>query len=203
MREGAILILSGPSGAGKSTLINQIISQIEPVYFSISTTTRAPREGEINGMHYHFSDVSSFEDDIKNNLFLEYATVHSNYYGTSLVPVQNALSEGKLVIFDVDVQGFDEIVKKFGDIATSVFITTPSLEVLKKRLYDRATDSSEVIEKRLSMAQSEIRRIVDYDYAIINDDIARASGELLSIVRAAKLKVSKTKLESFITKWLG
>lgn len=202
MKEGAILILSGPSGAGKSTLINKIIDELGSVYFSISTTTRAPRDGEIDGVHYYFSDVESFKKDIEDGQFLEYAMVHSNYYGTSIKPVLEALCEGKLVIFDIDVQGFDNVIKKFRDISTSIFITTPTLEVLKDRLHSRATDKSDVIEKRLSMAVSEIKRASDYDYLIVNDDIDRASSELLTIAKAARLKVSNKNIGDFISNWL-
>ena len=108
---GAILVLSGPSGAGKSSLINKIKDQIGPIYFSISTTTRGMREGEVDGVHYHFVSIDEFKKDIEKEMFLEYAVVHGNYYGTSLGPVKQALKEGKLVIFDIDVQGHDAVQK--------------------------------------------------------------------------------------------
>ena len=104
-KKGAILIISGPSGCGKSTLLKEVYKDIKDYYFSISTTTRAPRVGETNGVDYFFVTKEEFESDIKNGDFLEYAKVHDNYYGTSLKPINNALSEGKLVIFDIDVQG--------------------------------------------------------------------------------------------------
>ncbi len=133
-KTGAILVLSGPSGAGKSSLISKIINQIGTTYFSISTTTRAMRAGEINGVHYHFVTVEEFKKEIEEEMFLEYAVVHGNYYGTSLGPVKKALKEGKLVIFDIDVQGHDAVMHRLSDITTSVFVTTPSLEELKKTI---------------------------------------------------------------------
>ena len=124
---GAILVLSGPSGAGKSTIINHASDKIGSYYFSISTTTRSPREGETHGVDYYFVSHEEFEEDIKAGNFLEYATVHGNYYGTSLKPVHKALSEGKLVIFDIDVQGHRLVRAKMNDITTSAFITPPTL----------------------------------------------------------------------------
>ena len=142
---GVVLVLSGPSGAGKSSLINKIADDIGDYYFSISTTTRPMREGEEEGIHYHYVSKEEFEQDIEEDSFLEYAVVHGNYYGTSLKPVRAALSEGKLVIFDIDVQGNTAVNNRLGDITTSVFITPPSLSELKRRLVNRSTDTQEVI----------------------------------------------------------
>ncbi|MEJ2501119.1 MAG: guanylate kinase [Campylobacterales bacterium] len=153
---GAILVLSGPSGAGKSSLINKVADAIGPYYFSISTTTRPMREGEVDGVHYHFVDEASFKRDIEEEHFLEYAVVHGNYYGTSIKPVKEALAEGKLVIFDIDVQGHDAVQHRMGDLTTSVFITTPSLSELEHRLTSRGTDAQEVIDNRINMAKREI-----------------------------------------------
>ena len=138
---GTVLVLSGPSGAGKSSLIKKISQDIGEYYFSISTTTRPIRKGEVDGVDYHFVTKEEFEKDIEADNFLEYATVHSNYYGTSIKPVRKALHEGKLVLFDIDVQGNALVKNRLGDLLTSVFITTPSLSVLKERLESRATDS--------------------------------------------------------------
>ncbi|MEO1937686.1 MAG: guanylate kinase, partial [Sulfurimonas sp.] len=150
---GAVLVLSGPSGAGKSSLIAKIIDDIGECYFSISTTTRPMREGEEDGVHYHFVSEEEFKREIEEDQFLEYAVVHGNYYGTSMRPVKKALEEGKLVIFDIDVQGNSAIQNRLGDITTSVFITPPTLSELKRRLQNRSTDSQEVINKRLEMAK--------------------------------------------------
>lgn len=198
---GAILVLSGPSGAGKSSLINQIKDHIGPIYFSISTTTRAIREGEIDGVHYHFVTVDEFKKDIDQEMFLEYAVVHGNYYGTSLGPVKQALKEGKLVIFDIDVQGHDAVQNRLSDITTSVFITTPTLEELKQRLYNRSTDTQEVIERRIEMAKREVQRISEYDFLVVNDDLEEASEILISIAKAARMKIPTLQINEFVHQW--
>jgi len=198
---GAILVISGPSGAGKSSLINKISDKIGSYYFSISTTTRDPRGDEQNGCEYYFVTKDEFEKDIEANNFLEYATVHGNYYGTSMVPVKEALSEGKLVIFDIDVQGQKIVTDKLSDITTSVFLTTPSLNELKKRLYSRDTDDTEVIEKRLVQANEELEQIEHFDYLIVNDKLEDAAQELLYVAHVARLKNSNEQTRIFIDKW--
>lgn len=198
---GAILVLSGPSGAGKSSLISRIIDHIGATYFSISTTTRAMREGETDGVHYHFVSVEEFKREIEAEMFLEYALVHGNYYGTSLGPVKKALKEGKLVIFDIDVQGHDAVQSRLSDITTSVFITTPTLEELKSRLYNRRTDSEEIISKRLEMAIREVQRISEYDFLVVNDDLEEAAKVLISIAKAARMKIPTQQINEFVQLW--
>lgn len=198
---GVVLVLSGPSGAGKSSLINKIANEIGDYYFSISTTTRAPREGEKDGIHYHFVSKEEFEEDIKADHFLEHAIVHGNYYGTSLKPVKEALALGKLVIFDIDVQGNTAIKNRLGDITTSVFITPPSLSELKYRLENRLTDTQEVIEKRLKMAKREIQRMAEYDFLIVNDKLDIAAEVLRQIAITARLKIPQDKINNFIQNW--
>jgi len=198
---GAILVLSGPSGAGKSSLIKAVADAIGPYYFSISTTTRAMRDGEVDGVHYHFVDHETFKQDIETENFLEHALVHGNYYGTSIKPVKEALKEGKLVIFDIDVQGHDAVQKRLADITTSVFITTPSLKELKHRLTSRGTDAADVIERRIEMAKREVQRISEYDYLIINDDLNTAAQQLISIAKAARLKIPSIAISEFIHVW--
>lgn len=200
---GAILVLSGPSGAGKSSLINKIIDKIGPTYFSISTTTRALRAGEQDGVHYHFVTQEAFKAEIESEMFLEYAMVHGNYYGTSLAPVKKALKEGKLVIFDIDVQGHDAVQHRLSDITTSVFITTPTLEELEKRLYSRSTDSKEVIAKRLDMAKREVQRISEYDFLIVNDDLESAAQVLTLVAQAARMKIPTQRINEFVQQWAG
>lgn len=201
-KKGAILILSGPSGCGKSTLLKEVYKDIDDYYFSISTTTREMRVGEEHGVDYYFVSKEEFEKDISEGNFLEYANVHGNYYGTSLKPIMKALHEGKLVIFDIDVQGHKIVRKKLNDVITSVFITTPSLKVLEARLKNRQTDSAEVIEKRILNAKEEIKSFLKYDYLIINDDLKEASKQLVSIANAARVK-SKISEESIIEDWLS
>jgi len=188
LNKGAILLLSGPSGCGKSSLLKKLYEEIDNYYFSISTTTRDSRVGETNGVDYLFVDKKEFEEDIKSGNFLEWAEVHGNYYGTSLKPIHKALSEGKLVIFDIDVQGFEQVIEKLRDVTTTVFITTPTLKELEKRLNSRGTDSREVIEKRIKNAQVEIKYTQEYDYLIINDDLDEAADKLISVAKSALIK---------------
>ncbi|MFX4233742.1 guanylate kinase [Aliarcobacter butzleri] len=202
-KKGAILIISGPSGCGKSTLLKEVYKNISDYYFSISTTTREPRIGEVNGVDYFFVSKEEFEEDIKKGNFLEYAKVHDNYYGTSLKPIINALNEGKLVIFDIDVQGHHLVRKKMNDSVTSVFITTPSLKVLEERLNKRNSDSLEVIEKRVKNAKKEIEFFDEYDYFIVNDNLESASNELVSIANIARAKAKLFDKEKIVSNWLN
>lgn len=198
---GVVLVLSGPSGAGKSSLIDKIVDDIGDYYFSISTTTRPMREGEKEGVHYHFVSEEEFLEDINEDHFLEHAVVHGNYYGTSLKPVKEALHQGKLVIFDIDVQGNTAINNRLGDITTSVFITPPSLSELKRRLISRSTDSDDVIENRLNMAKREIQRTSEYDYLIVNDDLDVAADVLRQIAITARLKIPTDRINNFVQEW--
>jgi len=198
---GAVLVLSGPSGAGKSSLIHKIIDEIGECYFSISTTTRPMREGEVDGVDYYFVDEEEFKREIEEDQFLEYAMVHGNYYGTSLKPVKKALSEEKLVIFDIDVQGNSAINSRLGDITTSVFITPPTLSELKKRLQKRQTDAKEVIERRVQMAKREIQRVAEYEYLLVNDDLDKAAEQLRYIATVARFKKSNEEINEFVQQW--
>ena len=200
-KTGAILVLSGPSGAGKSTLLNEVIHDIGECYFSISTTTRPIRDGESNGIHYHFVSEEEFKQDIEEEMFLEHAYVHGNYYGTSIRPVKRALKAGKLVIFDIDVQGNTVVNNRLGDITTSVFISPPTLSELKTRLVERQTDEQEVIDRRIKMAKREIQRISEYDYLIINDDLQAAADILRTIAKAARMKIPGSTINEFVRKW--
>jgi len=200
-KTGAILVLSGPSGAGKSSLLNEIIDDIGECYFSISTTTRPIREGEIDGVHYHFISEAEFKKDIEEEFFLEYAFVHGNYYGTSIKPVKEALSAGKLVLFDIDVQGNAVVTNRLGDITTSVFITPPTLSELKNRLESRKTDSQDVIERRIEMAKKEIQRISEYDFLVVNDNLQEAANTLRIIASAARVKIPGNEINDFVRGW--
>lgn len=202
-KKGAILIISGPSGCGKSTLLKEVYKNIDNYYFSISTTTRSPRVGEVDGVDYFFTTKEEFEKDIDNGDFLEYAKVHDNYYGTSLKPINKALQEGKLIIFDIDVQGHEIVRNKLDTIVTSVFITTPSLEILEKRLNSRNTDSLDIIEKRLKNAKIEINYFQDYDYLIVNDDLEVAAKELVCIANITRIKTKLFDKKNLISNWLS
>jgi len=198
---GAVLILSGPSGAGKSSLIHKIIDDIGECYFSISTTTRPIREGEKDGVDYYFVDEEEFTKEINEDNFLEHAVVHGNYYGTSIKPVKKALAEGKLIIFDIDVQGNSAINSRLGDITTSVFITPPTLSELKQRLENRKTDAQETIDRRIKMARREIQRISEYEYVLVNDDLDKAAEKLRIIAKVARFKHSNEEINEFVQKW--
>ena len=201
--KGNILIISGPSGSGKSSLMSKMIENMEDVYFSISTTTRAKREGEEDGVNYHFISKEEFKQDIADGAFLEWAKVHDNYYGTSLKPVLKFLHNGKLVIFDIDVQGHKIAREKFGNIITSVFLTTANQSILKKRLEHRGTDSKEVIEKRISNAVSEMTRIREFDHILINENFEETLEKLSAIAIASRTKVSSIDSEEFISSWVS
>ncbi|SMC08303.1 guanylate kinase [Nitratiruptor tergarcus] len=200
--KGTLLVLSGPSGSGKSTLIHTILQHIDNVYFSISTTTRAKREGEVDGRDYYFVSREQFEKEIAAGEFLEWANVHGNYYGTSIKPVKKAVEAGKLVLFDIDVQGFMSIKKSpFAKILTSVFITTPTMSELERRLIARGSDTEETIKKRLANAQKEITYMPHYDYILINSDLQQSQEQILAIAKAARLKRAEDEIGEFINYW--
>lgn len=199
--KGQILIVSGPSGSGKSTLLSRLLKEENDLYFSISSTTRAPRQGETEGVNYYFTSEDEFKKGIDADEFLEWACVHGNYYGTSLKPVLNALEEGKIAIFDIDVQGFNIAKSKFAKNITSVFITTASKNELKSRLQNRGTDSAETIEKRLINAVGEMEHILEYDYFLINDDLQNCYENLRGILRSMRLKTSNLDAKEIINKW--
>ncbi len=203
LNKGAILLISGPSGCGKSSLLKEVYKTINNYYFSISTTTRDPRTGEQNGVDYFFVPKEEFKKDIEEGNFLEWAEVHGNYYGTSLKPINKALEEGKLVIFDIDVQGFEQVVadKRLRDLTTTVFITTPSLKELENRLNGRGTDEKDVIEKRITNAKKEIEYLDRYDYFIVNDDLKKASEQLTAIAQASLAKTSLFSKDDIIKSW--
>lgn len=199
---GAVLIVSGPSGCGKSTLLKEVIKNIPNLYFSISTTTREPREAEEDGIDYFFVSKEKFEEDIKDANFLEYAKVHDNYYGTSLKPVIEALNSGKLVIFDIDVQGHKIIRKKLQNLITSVFITTPTKKILEQRLVARATDREDSINKRVENARVEMEEFLDYDYLIVNENLNEAKKQILAIATAARVKSKLYSKDEIVNSWL-
>lgn len=199
--KGNILVISGPSGSGKSTLMNEVLKEIKDSYFSISTTTREMRDGEKNGVNYHFVSKDEFENDIDAGYFLEWAKVHDNYYGTSLKHVLKELHEGRLIIFDIDVQGHKIAKEKFGNLITSVFITTPDQKSLKERLIHRGTDELVVIEKRLANATSEMTRMREYDYFLINEDLESTLHDLKCIAYASRKKMALVDVGEFISSW--
>lgn len=199
---GQILIVSGPSGSGKSTLIERLMKEENNIYFSISSTTRKIRAGEKNDVNYHYISVSDFEKGIKEGEFLEYAVVHKNYYGTSIKPVLAALEAGKSVIFDIDVQGFDIVRKKFDEEITSVFITTKTKNELEKRLKKRGSNDEKDIERRLYNAAIEMQHIKDYDYFLINDDLTNSYRAFKAIFRSMKFKTKNLNVAQIAENWI-
>jgi guanylate kinase len=183
MRKGKIIIIVAPSGSGKSTLIKRLKVDLPELLESVSFTTRGIRDGEINGASYNFINSEEFEAKIKTNDFLEWAKVHGNYYGTSKEFVEQQLSAGKNLLFDLDIQGTDSFKNYFCQEANAIFIEPPSMEELERRLRGRGTDSTGTINLRVNNSKQEILRKNDYDYCIVNDELERAYNELKSIVK--------------------
>ncbi|EAI7659308.1 guanylate kinase [Campylobacter coli] len=197
-----ILLVSGPSGAGKSTLLKKLFDEFqEELYFSISSTTRLSREGEQHGVDYYFITHDEFQQGIDKKQFLEWAKVHENFYGTSLEHTQNALNDGKIVVFDIDVQGFKIVKKKMAEKIISVFITTKNKDELKKRLIKRNTDTILQLEKRLQNASDEMKELNEYDYFIINDKLEESYEALRAILIAHKFKTKGQNLEQIQNIW--
>lgn len=184
---GRLIVVSGPSGAGKGTILNEILKRPEYVY-SVSATTRAPRAGEINGKHYFFVTEKDFEKKIADKGFIEYARYNGNYYGTPLAFVETNLAEGRNVILEIEVQGAMQIKKNYPD-ALFIFMTPESREELAYRLQSRGTETDEVIQNRLAIADSEISSSLLYDYVIFNErgGQAKAVEDFLAAVRASSL----------------
>ena len=187
-RRGLMFVLSSPSGAGKTTLSRLLIERMPGLRMSVSATTRAMRPGEEDGRDYLFVDRARFEEMVKREELLEWATVFGNRYGTPRVPVEAALSAGQDVLFDIDWQGTQQLREKARLDVVSVFILPPSAVALEQRLHTRAQDSDEVIRARMSRASHEMSHWAEYDYIVINHDVDEAFAEVQSILKAERLK---------------
>ncbi|MET6756829.1 guanylate kinase [Pseudoalteromonas sp. NCIMB_1079] len=183
---GNLFILSAPSGAGKSSLINALLKKHADMKVSVSHTTRAPRPGEENGVHYHFASTDEFKVLIAKDDFFEWAQVFDNYYGTSKQAIESQLDAGIDVFLDIDWQGAQQVREIMPSVKT-IFILPPSKEELEQRLNNRGQDSAEVIASRMAKAQSETSHYNEYDYVIVNDDFESALGDIEMIVMAQRL----------------
>ncbi len=184
---GTLFIVTAPSGAGKTTLVSGLLARDPLVKLSVSYTTRAPRAGEAHGQHYHFVDVPTFRALRDKGEFLEWAEVHSNYYGTSKAWLEAQIREGKDILLEIDWQGAQQVRKVFPK-AVGVFILPPSVEELERRLRGRGTDSEDVIARRVLAARGEMRHVAEFDYVIINEDLSIAVEDLVAVVRASRLR---------------
>lgn len=182
MKKGKLIVIVAPSGTGKSTLIERLSKDFPHLKWSVSCTTRAMRTGEVHGINYCFITVDEFEKKIKEDAFIEWAKVHANYYGTLKSFVTEGLDRGDFLLFDIDVQGADNIKKYFGNDSEVIFIEPPSVEELEKRLNKRATDAKEVIALRIENAKKELLRKNDFDHLVMNDDVDRAYQKLKNII---------------------
>lgn len=190
MKKGLLIVVSSPSGGGKGTILKALFGRNENLRMSVSATTRAPRAGEEDGVHYYFITKEQFRRNIDDGAMLEYAEYCGNYYGTPKAPIQAWLDEGHDVVLEIEVQGGRQI-KAVAPDCVSLFILPPSLEVLEKRLRGRGTETDDVIRNRLHAAEEEIRCVRDYDYAVINDTVEQAVSEIEAILTAEKHRVSR------------
>jgi guanylate kinase len=198
-RRGMMLVLSSPSGAGKTTLSRRLLAEERGIELSISVTTRPKRRGEIDGKHYHFIDVKRFEHLARRGELLEHAEVFGNRYGTPRKPVEQALRQGRDVLFDIDWQGTQQLREKMGHDLVSVFVLPPSVIELERRLRARAQDEARVIRERMAKAAGEMSHWAEYDYVVINRDLNRAFDEVRAILAAERLKRERqTGLTAFV-----
>ncbi len=191
---GILFVVSSPSGGGKGTLIHRVLMNVPGVSYSVSYTTRAPREGEAEGVDYFFISPERFEELVAADEFLEWARVHGNLYGTSREQVVREISDRRDIVLEVDVQGAASVRKLLGD-SVSIFIVPPSFEVLRQRLVARGTDSPVELELRLRTAPLELRQYVKFDYVIVNDDLERSSAQLAAIIHAERARRKRQEQE--------
>ncbi len=200
MAKGFLLVISGPSGCGKGTVCKQLFSRNDDLVFSVSATTRDPRQGEVDGREYFFLDREDYEAMIDKGEFLEYANVHNNFYGTPKKFVLDQVEKGNIVVLEIDVQGALQVRENYPE-ATFIFLLPPSMEELEDRITKRGTETKEVIKLRMDNARDEIKLLGKYDYLVFNDNLDTAVDEVEAIIKSEKLKVKRYDdiLEDFLS----
>lgn len=192
-RKGLLLVLSSTSGGGKSTIYRALLEKGDPFAFSVSATTRPPREGEVDGVHYRFITEGEFNEMIEKDALAEWAAVHGNKYGTPRRYVDEALDEGKIMIFEIDVQGAAQLKEAYPDDVVLVFISSPSAKETERRIRSRGANTEDDIRLRLKNAREEISHVNEYDYLVINDILEEAIEDVYSIARAECLAIKRFK----------
>ena len=187
-RRGLMFILSSPSGAGKTTISRMLLERDGEINLSVSATTRPIRPGEQDGVHYHFVDQGTFDRMVEADEFYEWATVFGHSYGTPKAQIRAGLKEGRDFLFDIDWQGTQQLYQKDQQDVVRVFILPPSIDELRRRLTDRATDAPEVIQARMERARAEISHWDGYDYVVVNDDVEACYDQVLEILHAERMK---------------
>lgn len=195
MSKGSLIVFSGPSGSGKGTILAKLLAERDDTVYSISMTTRKPRPGEIDGVHYFFRTREDFEKLIAENELLEYAEYNGNYYGTPLDYVQSQLNAGKNVILEIEVQGGEKVMDHRSDYI-SIFVTAPSLKEIENRLRGRATETEDVIRSRMKTAKWELSRAFRYQYVVLNDEVDKAVQRIHTIIDAESMRYNR--MEEYI-----
>lgn len=198
MKKGLLIVISGPSGTGKGTVCKELLKS-NNFWFSVSSTTRNPREGEVHGENYYFMNKKEFENKIKENDFLEYAEVYGNYYGTPKSKVIEMLDKGKDVILEIDIQGALKVKENYKE-GVFIFILPPSMEELKNRIIKRGTETEESLMTRFKSAYKEINYVSKYNYAVVNDKVHDAAEKIQSIIVAEKCRVDRIKDSILLSK---
>ena len=189
-QRGLLIVFSGPSGSGKGTVLAEAMRQNSDLELSVSATTRAPRVGEVDGVNYFFKSKEAFQEMIAQEGFIEWAQFCENYYGTPRAYVESRLAQGKDVVLEIEVQGAMQVKKAFPD-SVLIFNLPPSTEELRARLIGRQTESIEVVDQRLTAAKQELAMAKEYDYVIVNDEVATAAKKFLTIVETEKLRAGR------------
>lgn len=185
--KGLLLVISGPSGTGKGTVCKRLLEKNENIFLSVSATTRKPREGEIDGVSYHFYDEDKFKNLIAKNQFIEWAAFCDNYYGTPKAPVEENINKGKDVLLEIEIEGAMKVRSKYPE-GVYIFLFPPSIETLADRLRGRGTETEDVIAKRLERAKQELEMCTKYNYYVVNDDLEKAVQEIEAIIVAEKAR---------------